>query len=50
MLARPLGVTCGVLFRKMNEAAYLSAAEGIAATANSLGLEVAIEVAEKIDI
>jgi len=36
----------GVLFRKMNGAAYPPAAEGINATAKSLGLEVAIEVAE----
>jgi len=36
-------------FRKINEAAYPPAAERIAAAAKSLGLEVAIEIAEKID-
>ena len=38
----------GGLFRKINEAAYPPAAERIAATAKSLGLEVAI--VGKIDI
>ena len=38
----------GGLFRKVNEAAYPPAAEGCAATAKSLGLKVAIYIAEKI--
>jgi len=45
-----IGVRGGGLLRKINEAAYPPAAEGIAATAKSLGLEVAINIAEKIDI
>jgi len=40
----------GGLFRKINEAAYPPAAEGIAAIAKSVGIEVAIEITEKIDI
>ena len=35
---------------EINEAAYPPAAERIAATAKSLGLEVGINIAEKIDI
>jgi hypothetical protein len=43
-----LRVRDGGLFRKVNEAAYPPAAEGFAATAKSLGLKVAIYIAEKI--